>query len=147
MMSEYVDEKELDNLKKTFRTIDENGDGMITLDEMKKAISSAADLGINEEELARIMKMSDINGDGVLSYEELLQATVARKLTAKEERLWDAFRKMDLNGDGRVSLDEIALVVGDRSKAQELLAEADFDGDGSVDYEEFLELWMNGAKV
>jgi Ca2+-binding EF-hand superfamily protein len=45
-------------------------------------------------------------------------------------RLYEAFCKFDLDGDGRVTLDEIGRALGDPSRAKELIAEVDVDGDG-----------------
>jgi len=144
LMTEYINPTELAQLKATFLALDENKDGKISVAELKKAINKpgGSELkGISEEELLRVMTMADTDGDGSLSYQELLQTAVNRKLVAKEERLYEAFCKFDLNGDGRVSLDEIAIALGDASKAKELIAEVDVDGDGSVSYDEFLLLW------
>jgi len=143
IMTDYIGADELAQLKKTFQAIDENGDGSITLAELKKALQKGnTNLKIEEKELEKLMKMADVDGDGCLSYNELVQTSVHRKLVAKEERLWDAFCKLDLNGDGKVSVDEIAKVIGDRKKAEELIAEVDQNHDGTVDYDEFISIWM-----
>jgi len=145
MMTDSLGADEIKQLKATFEAIDENGDGTITMAEMKKAMSKpGAELkGITEDELARLMKMADVDGDGALSYKELLSTCVNRKLAAKEERIWDTFCKLDLNGDGRISAEEIAKALGDDSKkALELVAEVDKDGDGTVSYDEFLAMWQ-----
>jgi calcium-dependent protein kinase len=143
LMTDYLGPDELSSLKKSFKEIDENGDGTITLAELKKAFAKGNnDLKINESELEKLLKMADIDGDGALSYDELVKTSVHRKLVAKEERLWEAFCKLDLNGDGRVSADEIAKVLGDATKAKELIAEVDVNGDGTVDYDEFIKIWV-----
>jgi len=145
MMTDSLTDAELTELKKTFAAIDTNGDGVITFAEMKAALEkwgndpkSADDV----QHLATLMKVADLDGDGKLSYQELLLTVIQRKLTNKEERLWAAFRKMDLNGDGRVSVEEIQTVLGAQN-ARELIAEADKNNDGSVDYDEFLTMWMD----
>jgi len=144
LMTDYLSPAEISQLKATFQALDENKDGKISVAELKKAMNKpgGSDLkGITEEELLRIMTIADADGDGCLSYEELLHTALSRKLVAKEERLYEAFCKFDQNGDGRVTLDEIGRVLGDQSKAKELLAEVDVDGDGTVSYDEFLLIW------
>jgi Ca2+-binding EF-hand superfamily protein len=90
-----------------------------------------------------LMQSLDLNGDGQISREEWMLFLVNRKLSAKEERLHQAFRKFDLNGDGKISPDEVKQVLHAESDAvaQALLLEVDIDGNGSIDYDEFLAMW------
>jgi len=144
MMTDSLTAEELQQLKKTFAAIDENGDGSITLAELRKAFAKNASemKGITEGDLEKLMKMGDVDGDGKLSYNELLQASVNKKLAAKEERLWEAFCKLDINKDGKVTADELSkLLGGDVSKAKEMIKEVDVDGDGIVSFDEFVEVW------
>jgi calcium-dependent protein kinase len=143
MMADSLTEAELDVLTDTFKKIDENGDGHITFAEMKKALENK-DMKISQDELSRLMKMADVNGDGVLSYEELKLTCVQRKLIAKEERIWAAFCKLDLDGDGKISTKEIQKVLG-AEDAKSLIDEVDKNGDGEVDYDEFMSMWHKRA--
>lgn len=148
-MGDELSDVEIAELHKSFKAIDKNGDGMLTIDELKEAMKK----GIGTEggttdsktatELHRILAMADLNGDGVLSYEELMASAVHRKLLAKEERLWVQFCKLDKNGDGHVSAAEIVESLGkDGLVAKEFIKEVDKNGDGFVDYDEFLSLWL-----
>jgi len=139
MMADSLTEAELDVLTDTFKKIDKNGDGSITFAEMKEALENK-DLKISQEEISKMMKMADVNGDGVLSYEELKLTCVQRKLIAKEERIWAAFCKLDLDGDGKISTKEIQKVLGS-DDAKALIDEVDKNGDGEVDYDEFISMW------
>jgi len=144
VMADTLSEEDITALKKSFAEMDENGDGQITIDELKRAMSRNEGLfkgELKEGEVQRILKMADVNGDGVLSYSELMMTCVNRKLKNKEERLWEAFCKLDLNGDGKITAQEIASVVEDKDKAAALIAEVDKNGDGVVDYDEFISMW------
>jgi len=145
MMTHTLTDDDISALKKTFVEMDENGDGIISVDELKKAMNKHT--GIFKDEMKQvdienIMKMADVNGDGALNFEELMMTCVSRKLKNKEERLWEAFCKLDLNGDGKITAQEIASVVEDKDKAAALIAEVDKNGDGVVDYDEFIQLWQ-----
>lgn len=141
MMSTVLSETEVENLKATFKAIDENNDGTITQAELSKALKSTG-MKDNLESVEQLIKLADVDGDGKLSYNELLLTAVQKRLAAKEERLWDAFCRLDLNQDGKVSVEELKQVLTHNERdARELISDVDVDGDGMVSYEEFLALW------
>jgi hypothetical protein len=71
--------------------------------------------------------------------DEWMLFLVNRKLSAKEERLRDAFRKF--------AAAEASPVLGAESDAvaHALLLEVDRNGDGAIDYDEFLAMWSERA--
>lgn len=143
-MTDCLDKSELTLLKKTFKGIDENGDGHITAAELKKAFvkQGVADANILNK-VEQLLEVADIEGDGTLSYEELVLTSVHRKLGAKEDRLWESFCKFDQDLDGTVTETEIAQVLGKSiEEARALVAEVDKNKDGKIDYDEFLAMWM-----
>jgi len=143
-LGDMLSDEEMVELNKSFKSLDKNGDGKISLGELKDALSKYGDKeGKEAQFLQKLIKSSDLDGDGALSYEELVAASVNRKLIAKEERLWNLFCKLDQNGDRKVSPREIAEHLGKSGKeAEDMIREIDKNGDGLVDYEEFLGMWM-----
>jgi len=143
-MGDELDHAEIEELGKSFRAIDKNGDGILTVEELKESMKKVG--GTESKQIAQlkaILDMADLNGDGVLSYEELLAAAVHRKLLAKEERLWVTFCKLDKNGDGHLSVAEVVETLGkDGKQATEMIKEVDKNGDGTIDYDEFMSLWL-----
>jgi len=149
LMVDTLSPDEVESLKKTFASMDEDHDGNITFAELQKAMKQAigsgdSQLAKNSQEIEQILKKADLDGNGSLSYEELMLSYVHRKLTAKEERLWNAFCKLDLDGDGRVTVEEMEKVLtahnvqGGKSDTKKMISEVDKNGDGTIDYEEFL---------
>ena len=76
----------------------------------------------------------------------------------KEEKLFQAFKMFDKNNDGFITADEIKAVLGSRRiiiigdpkyKDQgneiwtKMVQEADGNGDGKIDYNEFIKLMGN----
>lgn len=140
-MADTLAQDEVEALQATFKVLDADGDGTITIEELRgalldkmkahenakttddDAVSSAhvdaeghvhqAFSVASEEELNALMQKLDVDGDGVISYKELTLSCVNRKLNAKEERLWASFCKLDLDGDGSVTIDELRQVMGD----------------------------------
>jgi calcium-dependent protein kinase len=134
-MTNTLTDDQIELLKTAFKTLDKNGDGTITANEMRDAFGE-----LSNEEVQQIVSNADIDGDGTISYEELMIAAVQRKIMSKEERLLAVFRSIDKNGDGHITVDELKEALGDDNAAK-LIAEVDSNGDGVVDYEEFLIAW------
>lgn len=161
LMVHQLSPDEMDNLKTTFVAMDTDKDGVITVNELRDAlqkvspetlqkVASPTHSGLDPacvDIVKTIMEMADVDGNGVLSYEEICIAYVQRKLNAKEERLWSAFSIIDEDRDGKITIDELKHALSQNSdeavQAQEvekMLKEADADGNGTIDYEEFLQM-------
>lgn len=138
-MANTISDEEMQTFKKIFSSLDENGDGVITINEFKKAMSKGGH-SMSGDELEKLLKLVDVDGDGNLSYQELVMASVQRKISAKEERLWETFCKLDLNGDGMLTAEEIEKVLGAK-EARAIIAEVDSNGDGVINYDEFITMW------
>lgn len=145
LMTDILGKDELSDLKTMFKSIDANGDGQITADELRNALKKQGitDQKLLSEELDKLMALADVDGDGTLSYDELVLTSVQRKLAAKEERLWEAFCKFDVDLDGTITTAEMAQVLGiDETEAGALISEIDKNQDGKIDYDEFVAMWM-----
>jgi len=152
-MTDIFTEHELVALKKTFQSIDANGDGTITVEELRFCIQNQATNMLSEEQISELQSLelliqnADVDGDGKLSYPELLATAANRKLKRKEERIHQAFCKFDHDGDGKISVDDFLKVLGakntDMSSVQEMFSNVDKNNDGFVDYDEFLGMWKN----
>lgn len=59
-------------LKRKFESIDRNGDGNITLKELREAVKDIE----NKDEIMRIMSAADLDGSGTINYTEFLAATL-----------------------------------------------------------------------
>ncbi|CAD7954364.1 unnamed protein product [Amoebophrya sp. A120] len=143
-------EAEIGNLKETFQTLDKNGDGTLTLEEVKNGCKKQnVPLPANFEE---IFASIDSDGSGKIDYTEFIAATMETNLHHREDLLWSAFRVFDIDGDGKITLDELARVVkGDGGlqenlpkkeldKIADLMKEYDTNKDGCIDFDEFREM-------
>merc|ERR1712039_654578 len=96
----------------------------------------------------------DSDGSGVVDYTEFLAATLDKRVYMKEDVCWSAFRVFDRNGDGKISQEELKAVLGDdgvnnvvgAEAVANLMKEVDGNGDGMVDFQEFMEMMKNGGK-
>jgi calcium-dependent protein kinase len=94
------------------------------------------------------MEQIDTDGSGQIDYTEFLAATLDRKAYLKEDVCWAAFRVFDRDGNGTISKQELADVLnnGDlqsmfgREMVEKILQDADTNGDGEIDFPEFMEM-------
>merc|ERR1719454_648604 len=145
IIANQLNEDQIKALRETFTALDGNGDGKLTVNEMKEGIQKA---GLKEipADLQQIMEDVDSDGSGVIDYTEFLAATLDRRLYLQEDVCWSAFRVFDRNGDGKISQDELKAVLGDGEVAgtlgkglvEQLMGEVDGNGDGVIDFEEFM---------
>ena len=78
---------------------------------------------------------------------------MARKMkdTDSEEEIREAFKVFDKDGNGYISAAELRHVMtnlGEKltdHEVDEMIREADVDGDGQINYEEFVKVSVSGA--
>jgi calmodulin len=99
----------------------------------------------------------DADGNGTIDFPEFL-TLMARKMkdSDTEEELIEAFKVFDRDGNGLISAAELRHVMtnlGEKLtdeevnlyfyiKVDEMIREADIDGDGHINYEEFVRMMM-----
>lgn len=91
----------------------------------------------------------DADGSGTIDFPEFL-SLMARKMkdTDTEEELVEAFKVFDRDGNGLISAAELRHVMtnlGEKltdEEVDEMIREADVDGDGHINYEEFVRMMM-----
>lgn len=145
VVGQNLNTDELQGLAKLFKSIDADGSGTITVEELKKALQ---DWGhrIHDDELKSLMAIADVDGDGLIDYNEFVAATMHVSKLEKEELLQKAFKQLDKDGSGTISMDELTEACrhfGIYDDAKELLQSADTNGDGLIDYAEFSWLLRN----
>jgi calcium-dependent protein kinase len=146
-MGAQMDGKDIEALEKSFDKIDSNHDGKVTINELQTALKSLDSAEVKQAEtLQQLLETADVDGDGALSLKELTMAAANRRLLAKEERLWKLFSQLDADGSGTVSAVELKAQLGSVD-ADDMIAEIDEDGDGQVNYEEFLVMWRDKTLV
>ncbi|KAH1259434.1 Calmodulin-like protein 8 [Glycine max] len=157
-MKEALREEQIGEFLEAFCLFDKDGDGCITIEELSTAIRSL-DENPTVEELQIMMNEVDMDGNGTIEFGEFLNL-MARKMkeTEAEEELKEAFRVFDKDHDGYISPSEVEFVnyhvrilrsvmrtIGEKvtdEEVEQMVKEADLDGDGLVDYEEFVRMML-----
>lgn len=138
-ITRQLDDQEVADLREVFLSIDENGDGLLTRQELTAGLTSA---GLTESpDFAQILEDIDCNANGHIDYTEFLAATLDKKLYLKNAALREAFQFFDKDHDGFISQAELREVLGEAESGSanlaSLLEEVDADGDGQIDFAEF----------
>jgi len=139
-IASQLSESEITDLGKLFKSLDKNGDGVLTVEEIRAGLNEN-DNSSNAKELANIISSIDTDGSGTIDYTEFIAASMDRSLYLKEEKLYMAFKMFDLDGSGKISKDELKKVLGNDEFYQnkpdkyweDMIKEADKNGDGEID--------------
>ena len=139
------DEQKAD-IKEAFDLFDTEGTGVIDIKELKVAIRA---LGFEpkKEDIKKMIADIDKEGSGKISYADFLQL-MTMKMSEKDsnEEILKAFRLFDDDDTGKISfknLKRVAKELGENltdEELKEMIDEADLDGDGEVNQDEFLRI-------
>lgn len=137
LQAEELSAEQIYELKEAFTHFDKDGDGTITtkqLEEVLEAVGRKPEGAL----LQTINNTMDTDGHGTINFQEFL--TLMSKVIKKKE-LRDMFNRFDNNKDGFISVSELhdaMKMLGNKftdEEMDELVEEADQDGDGQVSYE------------
>ncbi|CAL9137815.1 unnamed protein product [Musa acuminata var. zebrina] len=149
---DLLSDDQIMEFKEAFCLFDKDGDGCITLEELATVIKSL-DQNPSEEELQEMIRNVDLDGNGTIDFGEFLNL-MARKMKVNDMELWqdeelkEAFKVFDNDQNGYISASELRNVMmnlGEKltdEEVDQMIREADLDGDGQVNYEEFVQMMM-----
>ncbi|XP_046543709.1 calmodulin-4-like [Haliotis rubra] len=143
--------KQMQMYTKMFKEVDLNHDGRLNRSEVK---GLCVELGFSydDSQVKQLFSELDKDKSGDVTLDEFLFAmqpiTNGKKRCATFRRM---FRRMDVNKDGFLSVSELhralASAVGEgeeplsAQEVKDMIAHVDVNGDGRLDYEEFLLLF------
>ena len=135
-----LNDKILEKYKSSFQKIDIKCNGMLDIDEMRKAIGNR---GVVED----IFNSIDIEHSGFIEFTKFVAANIDKNIYLNERRLKDAFKIFDLNQNGKINKKDIQdfLKMNDNDKEISCLFEKYGIGD-EMDFEQF-EKMMNEELV
>ena len=139
-------EEQKQEIREAFDLFDTDGSGTIDQKELKVAMRA---LGFEpkKEEIKKMIKDIDTDGSGTIDFQEFLEMMTA-KMSQKDSReeILKAFRLFDEDETGKITfanLKRVAKELGENMTDEELMEmidEADRDGDGEINEEEFLRI-------
>ena len=145
-MTSDLNSQQVAEFKEAFEIFDQDGDGSISASELGNVMQSLG-IQITQTELEDMINDVDADGNGSIDFPEFV-ALMSKKMTETEtrEELKAAFSHFDKDGNGVIDRNELLLVMeqlGERlsdQEADEMMQEADCNGDGQIDFEEFVKM-------
>merc|ERR1711998_347522 len=139
-----LSDEQKQELREAFDLFDTDGSGAVDATELHTAMKA---LGFEpkEEEIAKMVKEMDKDGDATVDFEEFC-VMMAEKMNQKDgkEEMLKGFKQFDDDSTGKISFKNFKRVAKELGETlsdpelQEILAEADTDGDGEINEAEFL---------
>ncbi len=135
-------------MKESFDTFDHDGDGTISLDELKTVMASCG-LYITEEEANDIILEfghTDAERGNNLNFDEFVQLMSMKEGGDLNSEIREAFNFFDKDGSGTISAEEVKtvmLALGEDisdSDVFDMIKEADSNGNGEVCYQDFFKI-------
>jgi calcium-dependent protein kinase len=155
-VAQQLPESETRRLGELFQSMDRNGDGELSAEEVRQGLEAQ---GIQvPEALEEILRSVDVNGSGTLDYTEFVAAMMDEQLLNKRSLCRAAFRAFDLDGDGLITGSELGQVLHSSSfgsspcaaisqdRIDNIIREVDGNGDGGIDFQEFCDMLSPSRK-
>ena len=149
-MASNLTEEEIAKIKTQFLSLDEDGSGELSIDELSSILKDPK-LKMTPEDVNHLMTEFDIDGSGTINVCEFLILMSKRKNRKMIHRaiilrtsIRKAFKEMDLDGNGFITRKEFKCVMKKQSakyteaQMNAMIKEADTNGDGKIDYDEFV---------
>ena len=141
-----ITEEQKQEIKEAFDLFDSESTGAIDAKELKVAMRA---LGFEpkKEEIRKILTEVDKSGEGIIRYDDFLDIMTQKMLERDPvEEMKKAFHLICEEGQDKItlkSLQKVAKELGENmsiEELQEMIEEADRDGDGEIGEEDFLKI-------
>ncbi|XP_022143145.1 calmodulin-like [Momordica charantia] len=143
-----LSETQVAEFEEAFSMLDQDCDGCITIEELGMAMRSL-DVNPTEKELKIMVNEVDVDGNGTIEFGEFLNLMVTKmKECELEGELRETFKVFDKDQDGYISPFELKAVMMNLierltdDEVEQMIKDADLDGDGLVNYEEFVRMML-----
>ena len=144
-----IPEDQIATLRQAFSKIDKNGDGQLTIDELREGLVEIPEINLNEQDITQAMSAIDSNQNGLIDYTEFIAACLQSYNYLQENHLRSAFTYFDKDNSGTIEKDELRQCLQSDDftltdeQVNQLLGGVDANNDGQIDYQEFITMMKN----
>jgi len=139
-----LEENEILDLKTLFKAFDKDNNGQIDYKEFEQGIMELNSQDIDQQEIKKCFDEIDVDHNGKIDYTEFIAASLERRVYLKKEKLFEAFSALDKDKNSQISKDELMRILKLEPKEDPFISKlinlADKNGDGNIDYKEFLQM-------
>ena len=133
LMANLTEAEELQKLREVFVQADRDKSGLLNATELEQVIERSG-FEVSAEEL---IVLADMDGDGKLNLTEFMAASLSKVTYLNELHLQTVFAHLDQDGSGMINQQELENAFGGDDDIEGMIAEADTNKDGVVDFQEF----------
>jgi len=156
VMAYSLTSRELQDVEQTFLNFDTAGRGTISIGQLESVMSEH--LEVSSQEVQRIFQRFDLSDDEEIHYTPFIAAMLATRVRLHEDKVRSAFEAFDRQGTGFITADSLVTIFDGLShqdqgqgrltqvEAEQWIREADYKGNGVIDYDGFLAALM-GKKL
>ena len=143
LIASRINSNEVNNLKDIFNALDKDKNGTLSKDEIKQCLEQK-NIKINFD---KMFDSIDTNKNGNIDYTEFLAFMLDEKFYMNEDKLNEAFKVFDPEEKGLITVDNIKKLLNldenDNEILNEFIKENDKDGNGKIDYREFIKMMVD----
>ena len=134
-------------LRDVFRSLDRNGDGRLSKEELIYAYRAHNSVQKSQEIVEHVMKTVDVDKNGFIDYSEFIAASMNFQTLICRANLEQAFRAFDKDGSGSISVSELKELLGFGQDIHDtawdkIISEVDQNSDGEIDLKEFINMML-----
>lgn len=142
----WLSEKELAECRETFRAFDKDGNGTFDLEELATVLGSSGRVYTKDRIQRAMDRISGTENSSHITFEQFTALFRSGPASSLEEVARHRFNQFDKDGSGDISLEELKKCIQDlddlvtSAEIETMLQDCDSDHDGSVSFEEFLNM-------
>ncbi|KAI5561287.1 hypothetical protein POPTR_016G117200v4 [Populus trichocarpa] len=150
VIADFLSIEEVEDIKEMFMKMDTDGDGIVSVEELKTGLRNFGSQ-LAESEVQMLIEAVDTNEKGKLDYGEFVAVSLHLQRMANDEHIHKAFSYFDKDGNGYIEPDELrdALMEDGADDctdvANDIFQEVDTDKDGRISYDEFVAMMKTGT--